>query len=169
MRPSFEALKQKFSGPVTVAEIGVRDGENAEDFITNMNIDWCALVDPYLSYRDGDYFVTQNQQTLHYFNMFKRMLKYRNKVVLVHKSSEFASALFPRGCFDLVYIDGSHTVESVKQDLTRWFDRVKPYGMLAGHDIGMKEVREGLKWFCDSKNLEFSQSDCDWWIWKGEK
>jgi hypothetical protein len=35
---------------------------------------------------------------------------------------------------DFVYIDARHDYESVKEDLHAWFDKVRPGGILAGHD-----------------------------------
>jgi predicted O-methyltransferase YrrM len=38
--------------------------------------------------------------------------------------------------FDLIFIDGNHTYESVKADIECWSKLLRPNGVLAGHDYG---------------------------------
>ena len=55
-------------------------------------------------------------------------------VVPILTSSVKASALFPDGGVDFCFIDGDHSRESVTADLNAWWPKVRPGGMLAGHD-----------------------------------
>ncbi len=41
---------------------------------------------------------------------------------------------FPLNSFDLVFIDGDHRYSAIRKDLDEWFARVKPGGVLCGHD-----------------------------------
>jgi predicted O-methyltransferase YrrM len=41
---------------------------------------------------------------------------------------------FADNSFDFVFIDGDHTYEGVKADIAAWSPKLKPTGMLAGHD-----------------------------------
>lgn len=45
-----------------------------------------------------------------------------------------AVALFPDECLDLVFIDGNHAYSHVKQDILAWLPKVRPGGVLCGHD-----------------------------------
>lgn len=36
--------------------------------------------------------------------------------------------------FDLVYIDADHSYQNVSNDITAWLPKVKPNGVLCGHD-----------------------------------
>ena len=38
------------------------------------------------------------------------------------------------GAFDLIFIDGDHSLEGIKQDWADWSDRVQPDGIVALHD-----------------------------------
>jgi SAM-dependent methyltransferase len=49
-------------------------------------------------------------------------------------SSDRAALLFEEGSLDFVFVDGDHGYAAVQRDLTAWFPRVKPGGVLAGHD-----------------------------------
>jgi hypothetical protein len=45
-----------------------------------------------------------------------------------------AASLFEDGSVDFVFLDGDHGYEPLKCDLAAWFPKVKPGGVLAGHD-----------------------------------
>ena len=47
-----------------------------------------------------------------------------------------ASRGFDDGSLDFVFIDACHTYQAVKKDISSWLPKVKPGGILAGHDIG---------------------------------
>jgi hypothetical protein len=55
-------------------------------------------------------------------------------IVLRARSAEAADQVEP---LDWVYIDGDHTYEAVKADLERFYERLKPSGVMAGDDYGM--------------------------------
>jgi hypothetical protein len=48
-------------------------------------------------------------------------------------SSEKAIDLIP-GSFEMVFIDAMHTYEAVRDDILRWWPRVKQGGVLCLHD-----------------------------------
>ena len=53
--------------------------------------------------------------------------------------------------FDLVFIDALHDHESVVDDIGAWLPRVRPGGVLAGHDFNHKwpgVERAVAEWFC---------------------
>ncbi len=45
-----------------------------------------------------------------------------------------ASRLFANGTFDSIFIDGDHSYDSVKADIEAWSPKLKPDGILCGHD-----------------------------------
>ncbi|APW60822.1 class I SAM-dependent methyltransferase [Paludisphaera borealis] len=55
-------------------------------------------------------------------------------VVPIFTTSVRAANLFQAGSVDLCFIDADHSYESVMEDLRTWWPKVKPGGILAGHD-----------------------------------
>jgi SAM-dependent methyltransferase len=67
--------------------------------------------------------------------------------------------------YDLIYIDGEHTFESVFEDIKNYKNKVKPGGFLCGHDF-IKEsfgVEEAIKKHFPSKEIIIF-SDSSWLI-----
>ena len=58
--------------------------------------------------------------------------------------SPVAAESFAPASLDLVYIDGEHTYDAVWADIAAWRSRVKPGGILAGHDYDMPAVRSAV-------------------------
>lgn len=54
----------------------------------------------------------------------------------IHADSVEAAGRFTDGSVDLVFIDADHAEESVLRDLEAWVPRVRPGGVISGHDYG---------------------------------
>ena len=151
-------------------EIGTERGVYAE-ILCKANPDlhlYC--VDPWKVY-DGNlgYHIGATQQNFDdfYKETLERLRPY--KTTIVRKLSEKAVAHFPDNSLDFVYIDGNHRLEYVVKDVVEWTKKVRPGGIVAGHDyIKYKDqhyshvveavkayieaYRRGLPWFVlDSK------------------
>ena len=71
------------------------------------------------------------------YSEFQERLKQKIKygvVDFVQASSIEYADLIENNSVDFVYIDAKHDYDSVKQDLSVWFPKVKIGGFLAGHD-----------------------------------
>ena len=67
-----------------------------------------------------------------------------NHVQIKQGSSIDISNQIENSSLDLVYIDADHEYESIKEDLLAWYPKVKPGGVLAGHDIEWPSVKQAL-------------------------
>ncbi len=56
-----------------------------------------------------------------------------------HKTLERVQALAAGELFDVLFVDGDHTYDGVKQDCEMYTDLVKPCGFVAMHDINDTE------------------------------
>jgi predicted O-methyltransferase YrrM len=58
-------------------------------------------------------------------------------VRLILAESVAAAALFAPASLDFVFIDGDHSHAAVLADIAAWLPRIRPGGLLAGHDYRM--------------------------------
>lgn len=63
--------------------------------------------------------------------------------LLTGKSVATASQ-FADHSLDFVFIDGDHSYESVRDDISAWLPKVKSGGLLAGHDYNLAPVRKAV-------------------------
>lgn len=58
-------------------------------------------------------------------------------ITRVRDFSVSAAAGVPDGSLDFVYVDGAHSREAFLADVRAWRPKLKPGGVLAGHDFGL--------------------------------
>ena len=76
-----------------------------------------------------------------------------------------AAEIFPDGFFDFFFIDASHDAASIRSDLAAWWPKVRPGGVLAGHDYVSPEwpsVRAEVNAFFGREALGSSESPSCW-------
>lgn len=61
-----------------------------------------------------------------------------------HESSDTAHLKIPNESVDMVYIDGDHEMESAIKDIRNYTPKVKPGGVISGHDINSEKVRRAV-------------------------
>ena len=112
--------------PVTVCEIGVADGGNS--FLLSQAI-------PTASFFVGIDLYVRNRLQLRFFS------RYRDAFFLFNSSSTNRNTLetirrkFDGRRFDLVFIDGNHHYDAVRDDFLTYKEMVREDGLIAFHDI----------------------------------
>ncbi len=79
------------------------------------------------------------EQKLPLFEAFSQCIHATRDQRIVHplrETSLDAAKMFKDRSLDFVFIDADHNYESVKVDIAAWRSKVKPGGILAGHDYG---------------------------------
>lgn len=80
---------------------------------------------------------------------------------------------FSNETMDFVYIDANHAYEYVKQDMDIWWPKVKPGGMLCGHDFYnctthpfYNEVERAVNEWTSDRNVKYwvTNKCSSWWI-----
>jgi len=104
---------------------------------------------------------------------YARLLRFGTRAKLHRATSEVASELFEPASLDLVFIDGDHSRDAVATDIAAWSSRVRPGGLLAGHDLfnpAFDGVLEALLEHVESRG-EFGETptihfapDYVWWL-----
>ena len=74
--------------------------------------------------------------------------------------------LFVDWSLDFVFIDGSHKYPDVLLDIESWAPKVKPGGMLAGHDFDHEGVERAVREYHDhgAHQIPFEVADTCWWL-----
>jgi hypothetical protein len=118
-------------GVQTGAEVGVWKGAYSELFC-RAGVTWTAIDPwaPYAAYREkkNDHVLTE----MAYAEARRRLAPY--DCTLLRMDSRAAAARVPDGSLGVCYIDGNHEAPFVREDLELWTAKVKPGGLLAGHD-----------------------------------
>lgn len=110
------------------AEIGVREGRHAKVLFDNIPELKLVGVDPWTPYRRH----SQERQDQCYQNTLTRLAG--RDIQIIKKTSVEASKDIEDGSLDFVYIDGFHDFDWVMTDLILWVPKVRPGGIVSGHD-----------------------------------
>jgi hypothetical protein len=94
---------------------------------------------------------TDTQEGL-YAQYLSNIKPIQNHIINIRSSSVDASKIFLDNSIDAIFIDASHDHDSVYQDLSYWFPKVKENGVIAGHDYDWAEVRLAVDSFFLNKN-----------------
>jgi len=170
------------------AEIGVQRGEYSE-LLCKSNPDlklfcidaWTAYKEYITPFRKRFDDSLEDQQKFlfddFYENAKARLAPFN--CVLMKKFSLDASKDFEDNSLDFVYIDASHEFQQVTNDIAEWSKKVRPGGIISGHDywfsnkkpmiIHVKDVVDGWThsnqikpWFVFNKNNKPN------WFWVKE-
>ena len=119
-------------GFLTGAEIGTAEGRYAEILCKNNPGLILHCVDPWETYSNYRDYTDQEKLTNAYITARKRLYNY--PVSFHKKYSMDAVGSFPDESLDFVYIDANHEWPYVTQDVYHWSKKVRPGGIVAGHD-----------------------------------
>lgn len=156
-----EIIRRLPAGPVIGVEVGVYDGRLSEyllacrDDLTLYMVDRWKEVGVDHRYRRSNSQIAQGGQHLFdaaYDRTQSRTRRYRDRAVMVQGESVSVALRF-RNNLDFVFIDADHSYEGVREDIIAWFPKLKPGGLLCGHDwdhpdhAGEWGVREAVEEF----------------------
>lgn len=125
--------------PVAVVEIGVFAGHFSQMILTEFPTVQLIGIDPYIG-KDGTFpgnFSKTLDPDVAYSNaqdIYDRYGEDRSRLLAV--TSEEAAEHIPDEMVDLVFVDGCHLYHCVDTDLRLYVPKVKPGGIVCGHDFG---------------------------------
>ena len=124
-------------GYTKIAEVGVWKGLFLNDILSECPgiTEYWAIDSWNVSNVPGNKKLTPTQEYWdNVYMMVCNALKYYPQLKIINYDATAAAKLFPKGYFDLVFIDADHGYESVLNDLTTWTPLVRKGGMMSGHD-----------------------------------
>jgi hypothetical protein len=155
------------------AEIGVRKGEFSELILSRWRGTQLLSIDPWTpadpeSYRDSSN-VSDDEHERFLAEAQGRLLAFGERSLIWRLTSEDAAARIEDSSLDFVYLDARHDDASVMHDLELWWPKVRPGGVLAGHDYldgelpaGVFGVKSAVDRFFDALNFSVHATEADW-------
>ena len=114
------------------AEIGVYKGEYSKELleqIPNLSLIGIDMWKKYRGYRDFG-----RQDLKDAYVLSKEIYDKYPSAIMFRCSSLDAAKCIPDESLDFVFIDGNHAYEYVVEDIAAWSKKVRPGGIVAGHD-----------------------------------
>ncbi|MDC8756939.1 class I SAM-dependent methyltransferase [Janthinobacterium fluminis] len=132
-------------------EVGVEWGQFSDHILRYWHGRLLYSVDPWSTqplhlYNDLCNVPAQEQETR--FRYASALLgSYGPRSSILRACSVQASQGFPNASIDCVYLDGNHAYQSVMADLANWYSKVRPGGLMCGHDYvdGVGDAVYGVK------------------------
>lgn len=125
--------------PQRGAEIGVFRGDTSEALLREIPDLELWLVDPWRPYGGASRVGEGSQQSFDqamaaalFWTEFARHRRF-----ILREPSTFAATRFDQAELDFVFVDANHTYEHVCADIKAWWPKVRPGGLLMGHDYGV--------------------------------
>ena len=165
-RPSIKKMKQIFDRMKVIgAEIGVKEGFNAESILKELNVKRLYLIDIWGKGEImGEARIYRNNNK----NYKVLLKKYRadSRIRIIRDYSTNAVKLIDDNSLDFVYIDGAHDYDNVYNDVKNWTPKVKERGFIAGHDISLPDVFNAITDYCLKNKFVFCVKSPDWYFIK---
>lgn len=127
--------------PAHIVELGSYKGRSAAYAAVEIanskkaiRFDCIDIWQPNLMYNDLDFAAfRQNMSPVeNYYNAIKM-------------DATRASSYYSDNSLDFVFIDADHSYEAVKHDIQTWWSKIKPNGMIGGHDEQHEPVSRAVK------------------------
>lgn len=141
------------------AEIGVYRGDFSQMIYNKFTPLELVLIDPF-DIGGGNYnemkFPTSYSTTDDYISVVNRFKNLHTIWVYRHWSYD-AVYHFTDNYFDFIYHDASHLKDHLKKDLIDWLPKLKPSGLMCGHDYIQHPdfgVIQAVDEFCKEYNFE---------------
>ena len=112
----------------TIVEVGVKFGRTTYFLLDNVDNLKIYSID-----RDISMFYNDNIKE-----------KYKDRLIPIQGSSYEVADQIPNNSVDLVFIDADHSYPAVTKDIIAYAPKIKPGGILSGHDIDYPGVNKAV-------------------------
>ena len=145
------------------AEIGVHKGFLSQFILTHLpGLCTLFMVDPWKEWGDDERYRTAGHRIVHedqeanFQEASANVADFADRRRVLRDVSVEAAKEVADGSLTFVFIDGDHSYEGCKEDLHAWYKKVKPGGLLMGHDYGRRKwgVAKAVNEFTDAEGLE---------------
>lgn len=148
------------------AEIGVLYGDTSHHLLNEFPRLNLYSVDPYLAYDEPD----RTQPSMDKFEAEARtkLAPFGARSIMMKTTSVQAAPTITDNTLDFVFIDAQHTYEAVKEDIETWFPKVRPGGLITGHDYRWDGVNRAVNEFTTRMSYQgvFTPPSSDVWLFR---
>ncbi|QDT54273.1 hypothetical protein Pan44_23010 [Caulifigura coniformis] len=137
---------RRLPGPLVGAEVGVFQGYTSEALLRSFPDLRLWMVDRWKPYEGrstiGDQPAEALERALKSTTFWTQFAKDRRRIL--REASPAAADRFDDHSLDFAFIDANHLYEAVCADITAWWSKIRPGGLLTGHDYGTGRDAEGI-------------------------
>lgn len=156
-------------------EVGTLRGQFAETLLQTWQGKRLHCVDPWQSMQDDPNYRDINNvpQAVHdqnYAETQRRLARFGDRCQIHRLASAAAAPQFADASLDFVYLDARHYRAGVEEDLNLWARKIRPGGILSGHDYldgvlpsGRFEVKSAVDAWAQARGLEIRCSGESVW------
>jgi hypothetical protein len=149
-------------------EIGVYNGNNSYNLLSNYPNLILHGVDPYTEFTDWNGRVTHGAQDPDQpeYYMQQALKPFGARFILHRTTSDEAVHHFSDYSLDFIFIDGLHTYEQVLKDCRNYYSKVKKGGIFSGHDYdNIAGVRQAVDEFAATVGKAVLRMPSFAWYW----
>jgi len=119
----------------TAAEIGVAEGNFSHDLL-QAGIPHLYMVDNWATIKNvkGDGNFAQHWHDKNFKRAKEQVQEFTDRYKILKGMSTHMATYVADESLSMVYLDADHSYEGALNDLTAWYPKVKPGGIIAGHD-----------------------------------
>lgn len=141
---STEILNRLPAGHVVGAEIGVFSGATSAKLLAREDLT-LFMVDTWEGFciAPGIVIATHEEQRQNFRKAMESTAHALERRHVLRAPSASAAGVIEDELLDFVFIDADHSYPAVKADIKAWMHKVKPGGLLCGHDYDNSEYMFG--------------------------
>jgi predicted O-methyltransferase YrrM len=145
---------------MTMIEIGSYAGESTQLFANEFKT--VIAIDPYINDYDPNDITCTYMELEKVYDTFKEVIDRNNNINHIRMTSDDAIGELTDIKVDFIYIDGLHTYEQIKKDITNYQPLLKPNCLIGGHDYytNWSGVVNGINELLGKPDITFS--DTSW-------
>lgn len=131
-------------------EVGTGNGRNAARLLSLCPGLQLTTIDPWEPQEghDGPEDWADWPHAKHEAMARKQIVAYADRCEIIKGYSQDAVLVFDDASLDFVFLDGDHAEASLRADIEAWTPKIKPGGMLLGHDAAWPGVRAAINDIC---------------------
>jgi len=93
-----------------------------------------------------------------YYATASRLARFKHRISILRMRSEVAAKRIEELPCDFIYIDGNHSYSHVSRDLALWYPKLRPGGVMSGHDYYDALADDNFEPILDGSTSGFSKA-----------